>query len=427
MIRALLATVLVTLIVAPAAGASIGLRDDLAAAAVAFAGDEVLVVRTPESGRVRLHAVPRAGGPARSLLTVSAPRAAASADVSLAASDQRVALIVGMRDRLGANLDWRIYSGPPSGPLRLVRRRRAGDRSWFPFIVDVEGDQALIVDVREAGRGRVRASLLGPGGFAPIPWVRDTFAPAAISGGQAAVYTQRPNGLVVADLATGAVQSTLDVYPSQLEAFDFAAGRLVAEATEGLRITPSVTLPGTKGLDWPRFAGDAVVALDEGRPVLVSGDGSRTALGEPSDILDDLVADARGAAWIANGCVRYAELAVPVPAQPDDPCPSTEIGLYAIADARLKGRRVHAPVKCVTAPGGSCRGTLIARRGGRIVGRGRFALPVGTEEWIPIILTRAEAAYQRRVDGTFVLLSARIRDGRVGAGRGNAELTIKAR
>jgi hypothetical protein len=216
------------------------------------------------------------------------------------------------------------------------------------------------------------------------------------------------------------VQSRLDVFPSDIETFDFAAGRIVAEATAGLRITPSVTLPGTKGLEWPRFAGDSVVALDDGRPVLVGDDGSRTPLGEPSDILDDFVADARGAAWIANGCVRHT-----APLHSDGPCPSTEIGLYGIADARLRGRRVHAPVKCVTAPGGRCRGTLLARRGGRIVGRGRFALPVGVERRVSIVLTRSEAAYQRRVDGTFVTLGARIRDGRVGAARGGAELTIR--
>jgi hypothetical protein len=435
MIRAVLGAVLAMLAVAPAvAGASIGLRDDLAATEVALAGPEVLIARAPDSGGVQLRAVPRAGGAGRTLLSVSSPRAGSSADVSLAASDERVALIVELRGRFRATIEWRVYSGPPAGPVRLVRRTAdRGQRTWVPYIVDVDGDRVLLVEARLRSSGRVRAQLLGPDGPVSVRWTSGAFAPVAIAGEHAAVFARRPRRLAVADLVSGAEQGALDANPSALEMLDIRAdGRLIAQTRAGLVTTrpgeASRTLPGSKGLRWPRFAGAAVAGIDDGRPVLLGGDGARQVLGEPSNVLADFAADDRGITWLANGCVRYAALrGPPTASQAADPCPATEIGLYLIADSRLHGRRVRAPVRCVTAPGDACRGTLLARRRGRLVGRGRFTVPVATERWVTIRLTRAAAAHARRDHGTSLAIAARMPDGRVGAGRGDSELTVKVR
>jgi len=435
MLRAILAAVLAGLVLAPAAaGAPTGLRDDLAATEVALAGPDVLVARAPSDGRVQLLAVPRTGGAGRTVLSVSSPRTRWPAELSLAASDERVALVAELRGRGGRTVEWRVYSGPPSGPLELVRRTPGrGERAWFPYLVDVDGDRVLLVELRDGGSGQVRAKLLGPGGFASLPWANDEFAPVAIAGEHAAVFARRPRRLAVADLAGGAEQGAVAVSPPDHESLDVRAdGRLVAQSETGLVATgpgeAPRALPGSRKLTTPLFAGAAVAALDEGRPVLLGDDGSRQALGEPSSVLADFAGDDRGVAWLANGCVRYAALRLPAPAPPaGDPCPATEVGLYAIADSRLRGRRARTPVRCVTAPGDACRGTVLARRGGRLVGRGRFAIPVGTQRWVPIRLTRAEAAYTRRATWTSLVISARVPGGRVGAGRGYSELTVKAR
>jgi hypothetical protein len=420
-IRAVLGAVLATLAIAAAdAEAQVGLRDDLAATAVALAGPDVLVARAPRDGRAQLLAVPRTGGAGRTLLSVSSPRAASAAEVSLAASDERVAFVVGLRNRSGEAIEWRTAD-------------RGEERTWTPVIVHADGDRALLVEVRGSSRVRVRASLLGPRGLVPIAWTSDAFAPVAIAGQHAAVLARQPRRIAVADLTGGAEQAVLDANPSGRKRLDLRAdGQLVAQTRAGLVTTrpgeAAVTLPGSTGLTWPRFAGAGIAALDDGRPVVLGGDGSRRALGEPSAVLSDLIADDRGVAWLANGCIRYAALAGPEAAPPaDDPCPATEIGLYLIADSRLRGRRVRAPVRCVTAPGDACRGTLLAWRGERLVGHGRFAVPVGAEQRVPIRLTPAEAAFQRREHGTSFVIRARMPDGRVGAGRGDAELTVKVR
>jgi hypothetical protein len=78
-----------------------------------------------------LAAVPRAGGRARTLLSLKRARPSIDAVTPLSASAERVAVIVEVDHPLGHTVEWRVYSGPPAGPLALVRRTPvAAGRSW---------------------------------------------------------------------------------------------------------------------------------------------------------------------------------------------------------------------------------------------------------------------------------------------------------
>jgi hypothetical protein len=82
-------------------------------------------------------------------------------------------------------------------------------------------------------------------------------------------------------------------------------------------------------------------------------------------------------------------------------------------------------VMCVTARGGVCRGTLIGRLAGKVAARGRFAVQTGKTRRVKLRITRSATARIRRAGEGSLVLSARVPHGRVGAGRGNAELTVK--
>jgi hypothetical protein len=164
--------------------------------------------------------------------------------------------------------------------------------------------------------------------------------------------------------------------------------------------------------------------------VLLRSDGSRRVLGGPTRFVAHLAADAHGVAWLANGCVRYAPIdGSPAPTAPSgDPCPRTEISLYTIDSTRLRGRTVRVRVTCIAAPAGTCRGTLLIKRGlghnGPVLSRGPFSVPAGVLRRVPVQLSRRALRAARR-DGTFQL-GAKIPGGRVSAGgRGESELTIK--
>src|SRR3954471_3448328 len=109
MVRATLAALVAALAAAsPAAAATpaTGLRDDPAAAAVALAGPDVVVLRDLRH-RAELVAVPRTGGPARRLLSV--PSARGSVDgPALSASAQRVMAILEVDGPAGKPRDWRL-------------------------------------------------------------------------------------------------------------------------------------------------------------------------------------------------------------------------------------------------------------------------------------------------------------------------------
>ena len=113
---------------------------------------------------------------------------------------------------------------------------------------------------------------------------------------------------------------------------------------------------------------------------------TRSSLGPPSLIHTDVEADERGAAWLFNGCVRYAPLDASAFPAARDPCPASEVGLYAIAgSSKLRGNRARVPRPLRARRPRRCRGRLVVRLdyGTPIVARGRFDIPVG-DRWVNV-------------------------------------------
>jgi hypothetical protein len=117
----------------------------------------------------------------------------------------------------------------------------------------------------------------------------------------------------------------------------------------------------------PRIAGDRIVALepsrfDTTRLVLLDPAGGRPApLGLPTTQARGFAVDPSGAAWIANGCVLYAPLAGPPPAEPPPGAGLRAEMLIEGVDATLRGRRLRFRVACVAAPAAGCSGTVLVR------------------------------------------------------------------
>ena len=347
----------------------------------------------------------------------------------IAASDQRVAFIAEINDKHGHTREYRFYTGPPSGPLALVRTEPAGDGAWVPELVDVDGDRALLVEVRENEDGALRATVFSSSGAAPVRWTSKTKVPIAIAGPWAAVAGDGPQRLAVADLATGAEQASVGLDAAGLNLDLSADGHFIAagsSAAISLRPGQAFTkLPNSADLSELRLAGDRVVAADiDGRTILLGADGTRTALGPPTSVPSGLAADASGVAWIANGCLYYTSF-VPLGATVPANCPTTEVNLYAIGVSHLKGRTVRAPVICVNAPDGTCRGTVIGRFGGKVVGTGSFAIPIGKTGNVPMKLAARVVARFRKRGWGGLIIQARVPNGRTGAVRGGSELDIK--
>src|SRR4051794_18615517 len=117
-----------------AAAPATGLLDDVHATGVALAGRDVIVMRELDHAQTtQLIAVPRTGGEPRTLLSLGHVQSQFEAKSRLAASDQRVAVIL---EILGAHdnpVESRVYSGPPAGPLTIVKRYpNLGDDPWAP-------------------------------------------------------------------------------------------------------------------------------------------------------------------------------------------------------------------------------------------------------------------------------------------------------
>ena len=426
---------------APAAG-QVGLIDDPSARSVALAGPDVLVARTGRDESVAIDAVRRDGDGTRRMLSVPSPGRDANVGVRLAASPQRLALLMEVEHGDGAS-EWRLYSGPPAGPASLALRVRwTSRRTWIPFGLDVDGEQVLLLELRVAGL-RTRARVLAPGvPPATVPWPGSVVGPAAIAGDRIAFVGSEREGagapadrVFVADWRTGAVATTLHVGdPDDVrgEDVDLTADGSAVVADDGRFVTgaPGATqrsIPHAVRLSAPRFAGAAgIAALRAGRfetqrPVLVDPAGGATRpLGDRSTALESFVADEGGAAWLANGCVRFAPLdGSPVAATPD-PCPAAE--LFVEEDEQvLRGRTIRVLVACVAAPR-SCRGTALLGARGRF-GRGRFDVPKGERRRVHVRLTRRGMRYVTRrlsrnrdplgLGGVPLSLGARVRDGRV--------------
>src|SRR4051794_8309096 len=185
----------------------------------------------------------------------------------LAASAARVALIAEIEDAHDRTVEWRVYSGPPRGPIGVVRALPIRE-AWVPALVDVDGDRALIVEARPEPDGPIRAFLLDSAGLAAIPWAKASALPIEISGGYAAASMAGPNRVAVLDLATGAELLTvplterergtdLSLAPDGRVAVVTSAGILVAGPSAAARL-----VPGTKGLSRVHLAGATLSGID---------------------------------------------------------------------------------------------------------------------------------------------------------------------
>ncbi|WP_157592006.1 hypothetical protein [Solirubrobacter soli] len=432
------AVVLWALAAAPAGAATVGVYDGPELTAVTLAGPDAVVLEQPWNGQSRLVAVPRGGGTPQTVLTV--PRmnhVFEDEQWRLAGSASRVALIAEIEDARDHTVEWRVYSGPPRGPIGVARTLPVRE-GWEPALVDVDGDRALIVEARPEPDGPIRAFLLDSiSGLTPIPWARASAAPIEISGGLAAAAMAGPNRVAVLDLATGAELVTVPLADRERGADLSLApdGRLAVATQAGVMVAgPGAAarlVPQTKGLRRVHLAGETLTGIDKtGRAVaLPVGGGQLTALGPPTNVFVDAAGDASGYAWIANGCARVA--AIPVSSAPTpstDPCPTTEIAYAYIASTRLRGRTITVPVACVAAPHGVCRGTAIARifeGDGKAAASGRFAIRVGKSRVVKMRVTRAALAQFRREGFGNLVMDARIPHGRIGAGgEGSAELGV---
>src|SRR5262245_29036988 len=133
------AAALWVLAAAPAGAATVGVYDGPELTAVALAGPDAVVLKQAWNGKSRLVAVPRGGGQPQTVLTVARMNHVFDDESRrLAASAARVALIAEIED----SGEWRVYSGPPRGPIGVVRTLPVRD-GWEPALVDVDGDRAL--------------------------------------------------------------------------------------------------------------------------------------------------------------------------------------------------------------------------------------------------------------------------------------------
>ena len=264
---------------AAAAVTPIAIHHERHAGAVALAGPDVMVLSEPSIGtdHSKLVAVPRTGGPARTLLdvpdTLLGPH--------LAASAQRVAVKVTIDDR---DNEIRVYSGPPSGPLTIVRRapERFDGKSFSPANIDVDGDRMLLVESAdtisfgdEGVETPVRASILDSSGWTPIPWANGKRRPIAIAGPYAAVDASDPPRVEVVELATGTAVATI---AGQNGEYSFGPldlspdGQLVIQTPSGIEVTgPGLmqrNLPNSGRLGGAWFAGNTFVAIDEAHKTL---------------------------------------------------------------------------------------------------------------------------------------------------------------
>jgi hypothetical protein len=406
---------------------------------VAVAGGEVLVAASTSRGGARLSAVPGLGGPARVVFEAPPRGRGWTSVLRLASSAQLTALLVVRLDAKGYFRDWRVYAGPPAGPLAIVQQvQNAGQRRvWTPLDVDVHGDRLLVHELRQPGF-KFRLVARAPDGTAP-PLPHSRFGgPAAVAGDQLA-YLSRSR-IRIMDWRTGRLSGSIEVgrHSGEIEDrhLDMTDGARVVAAIDGRLLTgapgvPVQELPGSggvAGLSSPRFAGERVAALAPARlrakrPVVIDpAAGTLRPVGAPSTELTGISANDTTVAWLANGCVLAADtapLAVP-PAQPLDatppgPCPRAEVDLGE-ASNRVRGRVLRVPVICPVAPQPGCRGEVLLGKGGW-AGRGRFHVPPGERRSVRVRLSRRGIAQVRRHLRLYPIadfsMTARVEDGRL--------------
>jgi hypothetical protein len=420
----------------------------------------VLVASTTTLGVARLTAVPVGGGEPQSRLLARPPGGGDfNALTRLASSAQLAALLVefsGPEDEA----DWRVYAGPPAGPLAMVHRvwlRGPPRPVWMPVEIDVHGDRLLIQEIRlplrKGGRPRLASRVVvhGPGASPTLVSQGPYATPTVVAGDRIAYAAGRRRRPVVriVDWRTGRLTGTVGIDPGSADSWDghldlAEDGRVVVEldgdlfsGAPGAHARPLRGTAGAGQLTEPRIAGERVAALADARlgaqqPVVVDpGTGTRRAVGPPSTAMTALAADEASVAWLANGCVLAAGVtdAPPLEPVPPGPCPRAEVVLED-HDQKLRGRTVRVRVTCVAAPRPGCSGAVVLRFRGR-TGHGRFRVPAGEGRLVKLRLTRRAAASVRRrlrVHGFAALqMGARLTDGRVSRDAGTRWVVVAAR
>src|ERR687895_1379720 len=395
---------------------------------VAVAGAEVLVAAGTSRGGVRLSAVPAVGGPARGVLEVPPRGRGWTSVLRLAPSAQLTALLVAHLDPNGNFRDWRVYAGPPAGPLALVQRVRRTVRggTWTPLDVDVHGDRLLVQELRQP-RFAFRLVVRAPDGTAP-PVPQGRFGmPTAVAGDLLAYAgtSRRADGrafIRLIDWRTGRLSSSLelgrpseDIEDRHLDMTD--GGRVVAAIDGRLMMgapgVPVQELPGSggvAGLTSPRFAGERVAALAPARrgakrPLVIDpAAGTLQTVGPISTELTAIAANDTTVAWLANGCLLAAD-ASPVAAPP-----SAAPGQDAPPGA-MSAQTLDAP------PPGPCPRAEVDLGEAGWAGRGRFQVPPGERRSVRVRLSRRGIAQVRRQLRLYpdaeLTMSARVQDGRL--------------
>ncbi|MDA0167910.1 hypothetical protein OJ998_02340 [Solirubrobacter taibaiensis] len=405
------------------------LRHDRETTAIELAGPDVLVLSQSYKDTLKLVAVPRVGGKARTLLELDE---ADYDSARLGASTQLVALAVDVKR------EHRLYVGPPSGPLKLMRKDRS---KWAPGVVRVDGNRILLTELiddnvvdfgggdgEETGPRNFRASVYDGTRWTPIAWASGNRMPSELAGPYVAIEGYAPQRIELADLVTGASLYTI-MPPTTDEGPQFGGldllpdGRIAVNTRRGIDLAgigqPVSNLANSGRLGNPFFAGPYIATFDDARKTLdlVRGDGSQIVLQPASFTEGDIAADDNGVAWLLNGCVRYASFA-PSTASRATPCPGSEISLYFIgAHSKLRGNHARVPVKCVAAASGRCRGTLLLREGRSkpVLGRGTFSLPpdIKHDGYVRVTFTAAAVAKFKRKGYGSLIVDARVKDGTV--------------
>jgi hypothetical protein len=210
-----------------------------------------------------------------------------------------------------------------------------------------------------------------------LAWANGVDPPLAMAGGHLAYAGSSQEGadaplnrVFVADPLTGARQLTMSV--SDPGGIDVAAdGRVVADFRNGLVSAapgvPKATLPGSRKLFLPQFAGPSIAAVERStfgavRPaVLDPGATAPRPIGVLTADIQTLDANDQGVAWVGNGCVLFAPVGGSAPTEPPaGPCPRAEVQVDG-TDHTLHGRTVRLAATCLAAPASGCRGESILR------------------------------------------------------------------
>jgi hypothetical protein len=397
----------VSLVAAPAtaqpAGGVVPVARATEGTEVALSGTQLLMGRSARRG-VRLLSAPAVGGAARTLFSMAAPgRPRLLAMNDLDASPERVVFsLVAFNPATEGIVGSSVWAGPPAGPFAPLVRRRGG--AWIPVYVQASGTDVAVTEIRPIG-DVARHSVFPLGGGPVTLHIPPKIQHVELAGSLVA-FVEGERRLVVRDWASG-VERARHVAGAEVAGFDVSAdGRVLLhvpakDSLELLDASGAVTRMGTGGIaaaDDVRLAGGhALLRLggyfdaDSHVAVIDLATRQRRRLSPPSLDLgaeDPLLStDGNLAAWTANGCAFTAPVTAPASRiVPPGPCPRAEIHFEDDQPERLKGRAARVRLRCVTAPGPGCRGTIRLKLE-RPLGKARYLIPAGRRETVRIRLT----------------------------------------